>query len=236
VKESTEQREAEKAKNAKTVEDAKAAQAAVAQANNVLKSFYEKAAMATGFVQLAQNKNSVPKMGSDEWQSLANPNYEGTGGYGQGSEDKVDKGHKEGMQTFGDTYSGQQDSANGVLAMLEVIMSDFANLETETTTSETESQNMYERFMADSKKDKTVKNKQIEMNTADKKEAEHNAAAAKRDLSATDDELLAAERYYEGLKPKCVDEGVSFEERNAKRQEEVDSLKEALAMLQPQDL
>lgn len=95
---------------------------------------------------------------------------------------------------------------------------------------------MFERFMADSKKDKKVKSRQIEMNQADKKEAEHAAASAKRDLSTTDDELKAADRYYDNLKPKCIDEGVSHEERAAKRQEEVDSLKEALAMLQPQDL
>ncbi len=50
------------------------------------------------------------------------------------------------MQTFGDSYSGQQDSAHGVLAMLEVILSDFANLETETATSEAESQKMHERY------------------------------------------------------------------------------------------
>merc|ERR1719191_1985952 len=109
--------------------------------------------------------------------------------------------------------------------MLEVIMSDFANLETATKTSEEAAQQAYERFMADSKKDKSVKTKQIEMNTADKKEAEHNASQAKRDLSTTDDELKAADRYYENLKPKCVDEGVSQEERDAKRQEEINSLK-----------
>jgi len=241
MKESTEQRMTEKSKNTKTIADSKAAQEAVAQATSVLKSFYEKAGAATAFVQV----NKVPKMGSDEWQALANPNYDSNtdtarldngAGYGQGSEDKVDKGHKAGMQTFGETYSGQQDSANGVLAMLEVIMSDFANLETETKTAEEEAQSMYERFMADSKKDKKVKSRQIEMNQADKKEAEHAAASAKRDLSTTDDELKAADRYYENLKPKCIDEGVSHEERASKRQEEIDSLKEALAMLQPQDL
>ena len=60
-------------------------------------------------------------MGSAEWNALANPNFEGKGGYGQGSEDKVDKGHKAGMQTFGKTYNGLQDQAGGVFAMLEVM-------------------------------------------------------------------------------------------------------------------
>jgi len=228
VKEATEQRVAEKTKNAETVKDAKAAQQAVASATNVLRSFYEKAGQATAFVQ-------VPKMGSDEWQALANPAFKGEGGYGQGSEDKVDKGHKAGMQTFGDQYTGQQDSASGVLGMLEVIMSDFANLEAETTASEAAAAKEYERFMVDSKRDKAVKTKQVEMSQVDREQAEHNAAQAKRDLSTTDDQARAADRYYENLKPKCVDEGVSFEERDAARKEEIESLKEALQMLQPQD-
>jgi hypothetical protein len=228
MQEAVAQRTAENEKNTATVKDAKAAQQAVAQATAVLKDFYAKAGAATAFIQ-------VPKMGSDEWQALANPNFKETGaGYGQGSEDKVDKGHKAGMQTFGESYSGQQDSANGVLAMLEIILSDFANLETATATDEATSQKAHERFMVDSKKDKKVKSRQIEMQQADKEEAEHAAAAAKRDLSTTDDQALAADRYYESLKPKCVDEGVSFEERDAKRADEIAALKEALQMLQPQ--
>jgi hypothetical protein len=48
--------------------------------------------------------------------------------------------------------------------------------------------------MADSKKDKAVKSKKIEMNTVDAEEATNNAATAKRELSQTDDQLKAADR------------------------------------------
>merc|ERR1719331_1309690 len=101
--------------------------------------------------------------------------------------------------------------------MLEIIMSDFASLEAETAASEAEAQNTFERFMQDSRTDKNVKSKQIAMNTEDKEEAEHAAAAAHREWNAADDQLLAANRYYENLKPKCVDEGVSFEARDEAR-------------------
>lgn len=119
--------------------------------------------------------------------------------------------------------------------MLEVILSDFATLETETTTAENMAQEAFERFQADSKRSNAVKSKEVEMLQADKMEADHNAKQAKRDLSSTDDEMRAAQRGWEALKPQCIDEGVSHEERAAKRQEEIDSLKEALQMLQPQD-
>merc|ERR1719379_1224225 len=124
-----------------------------------------------------------PKMGSEEWKALANPNYEGT----------VDKGHKEGMQTFGDTYTGQQDEAGGVLAMLEVIASDFANLESDTTAAEIQSETAYTEFMNDSKKSKAVKEKSIEMFTADKQATESKMNAEIKELKVTQDELLAAD-------------------------------------------
>merc|ERR1719486_1885715 len=134
VKEATKIRGEEKATNKVTVEDSEAAQAAVSAATAVLKKFYERASLATG---LLQTDVSRPKMGTDEWNALANPNFEPTGaGFGQGSEDKVDKGHKAGMQTFGDSYTGQQDEAGGVMAMLETILSDFSNLEADTKAAE----------------------------------------------------------------------------------------------------
>merc|ERR1712129_410127 len=89
--EATELRKAEKATNKVTEEDAQAAQKAVAAATAVLKDFYEKAATATALVQ-AKTPNprqwglkTGVKMGTDEWNALANPNFKG----------KVDTGHKE---------------------------------------------------------------------------------------------------------------------------------------------
>merc|ERR1719487_2207016 len=97
-------------------------------------------------------------MGSDEWNALANPNFEGT----------VDKGHKKGMQTFGKSYTGMQDEAGGVFAMLEVISSDFSTLEADTKSSEAAAQETYNEFMADSKKSVAVKEKETEMLSSDK--------------------------------------------------------------------
>jgi len=227
VEEATALREEEKAKNALTIKEAKEAQDAVQAATAVLKEFYAKAAQATALVQTsAEHPSGVflsrhIKIGSDDWQALANPNFKGT----------VDKGHKEGMQTFGETYTGQQDQAGGVLAMLEVIMSDFANVESETMANEAQSAKAYEDFMIDSKKTKAVKSKNIEMFTADKVAAESKLQTDTKDIKATQDELLAADRYFEKLKPQCIDAGVSYEERVAAREAEIASLKQALEIL-----
>merc|ERR1719161_1986735 len=101
--EATELREAEKAKNAQTIAEAKEAQEAVTAAIAVLKEFYERAGKATALLQ-------YPKMGSEEWKSLANPNYAADTDTIDGVV-KVDAGHQAGMQTFGETYEGKQDEA-----------------------------------------------------------------------------------------------------------------------------
>jgi len=220
-------RQADKARNTETIADAKAAQKAIQAAIAVLKDFYAKASTATAFIQIkdeprAWGLKTDVKMGSEEWNALANPNFEGT----------VDKGHKEGMQTFGETEMGQQDEARyGVLSLLEVIQSDFANLQADTEAAEASGAESYERFMAESTKNKATKMQKIELNSADKTEAEAKLHTDTADLKATQDELLAAERYYKNLVPQCMDQGMTFEERTAARQAEINSLKEALNLL-----
>jgi len=228
--EATAQRQEEKKKNAATVKDAKAGQEAVAQAISVLKDFYEKSLVATALVQ---GKGSKPlgrsrgvKMGTEEWDALANPNFEGT----------IDPGHKGGMQTFGETYSGKQDEAGGVLALMEVIQSDFANLQSDTETAEAASQKAFDDLMVESKKNKAEKLKKTEMNTADKAAAETKLQEDIADLKATQDKLLAADRYYERLVPQCIDQGMTFEERTKAREEEIASLKQALEILNREDI
>jgi len=242
--EATSMRNAEKAKNKETVDDAKAGQTAVAAATAVLKDFYEKASTATGFIQLSSKTQGDPrafglktgvKMGTDEWDSLANPNFKGS--VDTGTEVHVDTGHKEGMQTFGEKETGKQDEANfGVLALMEIIQSDFANLQSDTESAEAAAAEAYERFMVEANKNKAMKLKKTDMDEADKTAAEAKLQTDTADLKATQDELLAADRYYEKLVPQCIDQGQTFEERTAARKAEIDSLKEALKLLGSPDI
>mmetsp|Transcript_1431 Transcript_1431/g.3863 ORF Transcript_1431/g.3863 Transcript_1431/m.3863 type:complete len:142 (+) Transcript_1431:1-426(+) len=140
------------------------------------------------------------------------------------------------MQTFGATYQGQQDEAGGVLAMLEVILSDFSTLKADTESAENLAQQTYNDFMAESKKDKAVKSRKIELNKADQTSAEAKMRDDIADLKFTQDKLLAANRYFDKLKPQCLDNGMTYEERTKARQEEIQSLKEALRILEGSDI
>jgi len=230
-------RATESENNAVTVAEAKQAQEKVVAATAVLKDFYAKALQTTALVQTAVKSNAEGiKIGSDEWVSLANPAFEGSGGYTTGIAGKVDKGHKAGMQTFGETYQGNQDANAGVMALLEVILSDFANLEADTTAAEAEAKRAHENFITKSEKNKAVAEKQSEMDTADKASAEQTLQMDTADWKATQDELLAAERYHAKLVPQCMDPGQTFEERTAARESEIASLKEALSILGNSDI
>jgi len=128
-------------------------------------------------------------------------------------------------------YNGQQDEAGGVLAMLEVIASDFATLETKTNAAEETAAKEYKALKVESQKNSATKMKTLEMNKADKAAAERQVQSSTNDMKGTETQLLAAERYFKDLMPKCVEKGQSHEKKMAARAAEMQSLKEALEIL-----
>jgi len=135
-------------------------------------------------------------------------------------------------EVFDEPYKGMGSENGGVVGMIEVIQSDFARLESETTAAEETAVKEYDEFMADSSADKEAKSKDIEHKGGKKQNDEQALQEAKTDLDGTQKELDAALMYYEKLKPSCVDAGESYEERVARRKEEIASLKEALSILE----
>merc|ERR1719456_5998 len=133
-------------------------------------------------------------------------------------------------------YKGMGGQAGGVVGMLEVIESDFARLQAETEAAEAKAQKEYDEFMHDSEVDKTQKNKDIEHKTETKQNQAEALVEKKKDLEGTQKELDAALAYFDKLKPSCVDADVSYEERVARRKEEIESLQEALKILSGDDM
>jgi len=139
-------------------------------------------------------------------------------------------------EVFDEPYKGMGGESGGVVGMIEVIQSDFARLEAETSSAEAEGQKSYDQFMSDSSSDKAAKSKDIEHKTGKKQNDEQSLQEAKTDLDGTQKELDAALQYYEKLKPSCVDAGESYEDRVARRKEEIESLQEALRILNGEDV
>jgi uncharacterized protein YoxC len=139
-------------------------------------------------------------------------------------------------EIFDSPYKGMQGMAGGVVGFLEVIESDFARLEAETKASEEAAQKEYDRFMTISSEDKEAKTTDHDHKTAKKDDQEQMLESKKEDKKNTQKELDAAIAYFDKLKPSCVDAGVSYETRVGNRKEEIESLKEALAILNGEDI
>merc|ERR1719502_2268571 len=139
-------------------------------------------------------------------------------------------------EIFDEPYKGMGGENGGVVGMIEVIQSDFARLESETTAAEAEAQKQYDEFMSDSSVDKAQKDSDMQHKTSQKQNQEQALQERKTDLDGTQKELDAAMEYYGKLKPSCVDAGVSYEERVARRKEEIESLQEALRILNGEDI
>jgi len=138
--------------------------------------------------------------------------------------------------TFDAGFQGQQAEAGGVVSMLEVIASDFSRLESETASSEEQAASEYKTFSSDSAVDRAAK--AADMDNADKLKTRKSGELeqTKKDLKATQGELDAALAYYDKLRPTCVDAGVNYEDRVQRREDEIQSLKEALEILTGDDM
>jgi len=204
--EATELRTAEKAKNEETTDEAQQAQKAVAQALVILKEFYAKAAEATALVQ----QEPLGRLASPR-----NPDI---------------------PEMYKSAYKGMGGEAGGVVGMLEVIETDFARLEADTKAAEAAAQKEYDEFMADSKADKAAKELEVENKNFKKQDEEQALVVCTKSLEGTQKELTASLEYFDKLKPSCIEVGVSYDERVARRKEEIASLQEALKILSGEDI
>jgi hypothetical protein len=130
-----------------------------------------------------------------------------------------------------EAYKGMGGAKGGVVGMLEVIETDFARLEADTSAAEKQAASEYDTFMSDSQADKKQKH-ELEVKTKlDKDQTEFEKSQTQKDLAANADELSKATDYFAYLKPSCLEVQVSYEERVARRKEELAALNEAYDIL-----
>jgi len=220
LEEATKQRFEEKAKNTDTIEDSKAGAAAVAQALAILKDFYEKAAVPV--------EQPAPQQGPISYDNRALQILKTSSG--GASFLQVDAQRQPGAPEMeSGSYTGMENG--GVLGLMEVCQSDFEKVLAETEATETEAAKVFDEFKADSAQDKAVKTTDQKHKVAEKSTKESDLATAKKDLRITQEELHAAMEYYEKLKPDCEVKVMSYAEKKAAREAEIESLKEALTLL-----
>jgi hypothetical protein len=129
-------------------------------------------------------------------------------------------------------YKGMASGGGNLVDFLDVILSDFARLESETTTAEDNSQASHDKFMNEAEDDVALKSTEQKHKEGKRDSTTELNRNLKKELKLTQEELDAALKYYDELKPDCIDMGLSYADRKAQREEEIQSLKEALKMFE----
>merc|ERR1719386_340888 len=198
LNEATQLRGEEKAENTKTTADATAGLAGTTKAMKILKDFYDNA--------LIQTKTSYkPPKGDASGNTVGDL----------------------APDSFSGDFSGNQDAAVGIIGQLDVIKSDFeANIQA-TKIAEQDAEDQFGSYKTEtetmiSTKEASVETKEGEVDTT------------KGDLAEYTDDLkthteLKAESIKElaKLQPACVDTGSDYAEKVARREQEIESLKNA---------
>merc|ERR1719443_1353199 len=213
----TKMRADEKAENEATIKEAEEGEEAVSMAIDILSKFYKTAAKAKG-------GDAITKAEAEE-----------EGGEEPPKEGLVQKGvvveAPDAGFDSGEAYKGKGAESGGILGMLDVILSDFKRTIRETTKAEAIAQQEFLEFERETKISLTEKN------TARDAKQEHLTktldaiAEDKASMESAQDMLNKAIKELMELYDACIDTGMSYAERVALREQEIEALKKALCIL-----
>jgi hypothetical protein len=123
-------------------------------------------------------------------------------------------------------------AGGAILNMLEVVESDFSkNLATEEA-EEADGVAVYEKTTQENKVTKTLKNQDVKYKTQEFKSLDKNIADLSSDKGTASTELGAVNEYYAKLRDRCIAKPESYADRKARREAEINGLKEALQVLE----
>jgi len=127
--------------------------------------------------------------------------------------------------------AGKTEDGGGIISVLEVAESDFANSLAEVRSVETRAVDEYGKMMQDGKMLKVTKEMEVKGKESEVKSLKTTISDNSEDKAGLSDELDAVLAYLDKLKPQCETKVPSYAEIKAKREAEIQGLKEALDIL-----
>jgi chromosome segregation ATPase len=127
--------------------------------------------------------------------------------------------------------SNKGDIASTITSMLEVAESDLSKLLAETEAAESSAVTAFEELSKENKVSKSTKMADAKSKAQEVKSTDVALSNYKEDKTSMTSELDAVLAYLDKLKPQCETKVMSYAERKAKREAEIEGLKEALAVL-----
>jgi len=135
-------------------------------------------------------------------------------------------------EVFDSEYKGRQGDSKGVLGLLETIKSDFDRTKSSTESAEAAASAAYSAFTKSTKEAVDLKTKDYDFYVENKNAAVKQQEQDQADLALNEDLLAKANAELASLEPTCVGTGGNYEDRAARRKEEVEALKEALKIFE----
>merc|ERR1719377_264603 len=118
------------------------------------------------------------------------------------------------------------------MGILETMGEEFRKTVKEARADEREAQKAYDTLMQENKVSKSSKEAEIKGAESEIKSLTVSLHDNGEDKKMTEKEKAAVEEYVEKLKPQCEGRVVPYAERKAKREAEINGLKEGLAILE----
>jgi predicted RNase H-like nuclease (RuvC/YqgF family) len=151
------------------------------------------------------------------------------------------QGVKLALKVLRDYYSGDdkahassEGAGAGIIGLLEVCESDFSKDLAEIVSQEETAQAAYDKETKENQIEKATKDQDVKYKNQESTALDKAVAEAKSDRSGVQEELDAVMEYYAKLKERCVAKAETYEERKARREAELDGLKQALDILNNQ--
>eukprot|EP00746_Dinoflagellata_sp_MGD_P160153 gnl/MRDRNA2_/MRDRNA2_86811_c0_seq9.p1 gnl/MRDRNA2_/MRDRNA2_86811_c0~~gnl/MRDRNA2_/MRDRNA2_86811_c0_seq9.p1 ORF type:complete len:682 (+),score=256.75 gnl/MRDRNA2_/MRDRNA2_86811_c0_seq9:85-2130(+) len=206
MEEETELRNENHAEIEATIKDSQDAQAAVTQATQVLKDFYKESGMIAKepweFVQISSSRGVDLPKSPDTWDS---------------------------------SYTGVTDpenGADGVLALLDGVMTKFSSMEADAKVQDETDQQNYEKDMQASKISLEETKQDTQMKTTKKDSLQEKMEGLQATLKHTTSEFDAVVQYLKDLQPACGEGDSSYEDRKKARSDEITALRKAQTILE----
>jgi len=132
----------------------------------------------------------------------------------------------------GKSHGAAEGAGGGIIGLLEVVESDFAQGLAEMSATESTSEADYEQETKENEIEKATKSKSVEYKTKEFKQLDASTSEASSDRAGVQAELSAVLDYKKHLQEICTSKVETYSERTARREAEIAGLKEALSILE----
>jgi len=129
-------------------------------------------------------------------------------------------------------HSSGDGASTGIIGLLEVCESDFSKALTEMNAAEQTAIAAYEQESKENEIEKTTKTQDVKYKTKESTDLDKSNAELGSDKSNVETELSAVNEYLSKIEEECIAKPETYAERKARREAEINGLKEALSVLE----